>query len=66
MKHTINHPNPEQMARVRAFAEEHGAGWKKTLNSYWFTGRDAAQPDGHLLRQVRNQCGPKWLEQAVI
>ena len=24
---------------------------------------DASRPNGHLLRQVRNQFGPKWLEE---
>jgi hypothetical protein len=27
----------------------------------WFDGRDANEPDGGYLRQIRNQFGPSWL-----
>ena len=37
--------------------------WKETLVFAWFNDRDYnAIPDGHLLRQVRNQFGPAWLD----
>lgn len=54
--------NPEQDARLRAFAAEHGRGWKATLLDMWLTGRDASEVDGHLLRQIRNHFGPAWLD----
>lgn len=53
---------PEQSSRVRLFAESYGAGWKEELLNFWLTGKDAQLADGHLLRQVRNNFGPKWLE----
>lgn len=54
-------PTAEQERRLRAFAENGGQGWKDTLSNLWLTGRDAALPDGHLLRQIRNNLGPSWL-----
>lgn len=53
---------PEQRAAIRQFAIDHGPSWKATLKAYWLTGMDASQPNGHLLRQVRNQLGPQWLK----
>jgi hypothetical protein len=52
---------PEQEAAVVAFARRHGRYWKRELNNAWLNGSDAREPDGHLLRQVRNQQGPRWL-----
>lgn len=54
-------PSPEQLAAVAAFAARHGRDWRYALVDAWLTGRDAREPDGHLLRQVRNTCGPAWL-----
>jgi hypothetical protein len=54
-------PTPEQLEALRQFADRVGHGWKATLNEFWWTGTDANLPDGHLLRQVRNQGGPRWL-----
>lgn len=54
-------PTFEQERRLRLFAESGGQGWKDTLQNLWLTGRDAALPDGHLLRQIRNDLGPSWL-----
>jgi hypothetical protein len=53
---------PEQEARLRAYAAEYGPGWKDRLISSWITGSDDQQPNGHLLRQIRNQLGPTWLK----
>lgn len=54
-------PTPEQLEAIRRFAEKYGVQWKAELRDQWMSGRDAYHPDGHLLRQVRNQCGPQWL-----
>lgn len=54
-------PNEEQLAALRAFKARHGRRWKEDLSSMWVSGKDASQPNGHLLRQVRNQGGPQWL-----
>ena len=51
----------EQAQRLKDFARKHGKDWKSVLSSMWWTGRDANEPDGHLLRQIRNQAGPTWL-----
>lgn len=53
-----------QRERLQAFRDEcvdRGLDWKAELASLWATGRDAGQRDGHLLRQIRNQFGPTWL-----
>jgi hypothetical protein len=58
---TLKKPNPEQLAAVAAYADKHGEFWKEDLQLDWMTGTDASRPSGHLLRQIRNQFGPKWL-----
>lgn len=55
-------PTPEQLARLVEFAKSHGRNWKSELLTLWLNGGDANQRDGHLLRQVRNQLGPSWLD----
>lgn len=62
----IPQPNPEQLEAVKAFAARHGRDWRDALALAWMTGSDANQPAGHLLRQVRNTCGPRWLATASI
>jgi hypothetical protein len=47
----------EQIEAVEAFALKHGAQWKKALAKAWANGTDTKEPNGHLLRQVRNQVG---------
>lgn len=54
-------PTPDQLQRLVRYAERHGRDWKSHLTLDWSTGKDVSQPDGHLLRQVRNQMGPAWL-----
>lgn len=54
-------PNDEQLAALQAYAAKHGAQWKRKLADAWFSGRDSQEPNGHLLRQIRNQAGPSWL-----
>lgn len=52
---------PDQEAAIRRFRERHGKSWKLELSVAWTTGRDASMVDGALLRQVRNELGPRWL-----
>lgn len=50
------------MARaLLAFRTVHGRRWKAKLLLLWSTGRDVEQPDGAVLRALRNQGGPAWL-----
>lgn len=56
-----NQPTPEQIEALQAFADKYGRTWKRTLGDKWMNGRDADEPKGYLLRQVRNQLGPTWL-----
>lgn len=52
----------QHIEALRAFAQQHGKDWKRELLDQWMAGTDAAlNKDGHLLRQVRNNLGPKWL-----
>lgn len=60
MKEKIT-PSEEQLMAVCTYAEKHGRDWKEKLNNAWLNGSDANEPNGHLLRQVRNQFGPSWL-----
>ncbi len=55
-------PTPEQLERLRSFATAYGINWKRALTDAWLAGLDERMQDGHLLRQVRNQLGPRWLE----
>lgn len=57
----IEGPNQAQLAALQAFATKHGAQWKNKLESAWIKGSDDREPEGALLRQVRNQFGPEWL-----
>lgn len=56
-------PTPEQMRVLRELAARRGKSWKNDLMRMWLDGSDANQPEGHLLRQVRNQLGPTWLNE---
>lgn len=58
--------SPEQLAAITRFAARAGAEWKYRLSTAWTTGKDASMPDGHLLRQVRNEHGPEWLENFTL
>ena len=51
----------DQLAAIVAFAASNGRDWKRKLNDAWLNGRDANEPNGHFLRQVRNTLGPQWL-----
>lgn len=54
-------PNEEQLDALRTFAKRHGRQWKSALVNAWAAGSDASEPNGHLLRQLRNRLGPEWL-----
>jgi hypothetical protein len=53
---------PEQAKALNRFAEAHGRNWKSQLRTMWMNGRDALQPDGAYLRQVRNSQPPSFLD----
>jgi YD repeat-containing protein len=59
-------PTADQVAAVAAFATRHGRSWRAELAAAWLSGRDANEPDGHLLRQVRNRFGPRWLRDVTL
>jgi hypothetical protein len=52
---------PEQKQALDTFAAKNGRTWRSKLRALWFSGRDAALPDGAYLRQVRNQQPPAFL-----
>lgn len=54
-------PTAQQARALARFASRHGRQWKSKLKAAWTIGNDYAMPDGALLRQVRNELGPKWL-----
>ncbi|OJV63663.1 MAG: hypothetical protein BGO35_04305 [Burkholderiales bacterium 64-34] len=51
-----------QLQALERFAAKHGQEWKAALSAAWASGQDESMPDGSLLRQIRNQLGPEWLE----
>lgn len=55
-------PSPAQLDALRVYAAMHGRRWKDKLYSDWASGRDACRENGELLRQIRNQFGPLWLD----
>lgn len=55
-------PTTEQLDALRAFATKYGKNWKERLNDMWWNGTDDREPNGGLLRQLRNRFGPRWLE----
>lgn len=61
MKKVKPQPSPEQLQALQAFADKKGRSWKQALSDAWMNGSDDREPNGHLLRQLRNQFGPSWL-----
>lgn len=51
----------EQIAALVSFAARHGRTWKSKLSAMWLNGRDSYEPEGSVLRSVRNGLGPTWL-----
>ncbi|MBB5546516.1 hypothetical protein A8H39_00175 [Paraburkholderia fungorum] len=61
MKQENESLTPEQANALRTFARRHGRYWKKQLATLWTSGRDDREPEGPLLRQVRNNGGHSLL-----
>ena len=60
-------PNREQAGALVRFAETHGRSWRDNLRSHWTGGPDfVLERDRPLLRQVRNECGPRWLNKISL
>jgi hypothetical protein len=55
-------PTREQLQALEDYAARHGRQWKRQLLDDWLSGRDAREPQGPLLRQLRNRFGPRWLQ----
>jgi len=69
MKREIQPPTHEQACAVLRFAKSNGLAWKRALAEHWMNECSAhrlTDADRALLRQVRNQCGPLWLEQVRV
>lgn len=47
----------EQLSAIQEYAAANGARWKMKLGMLWQTGKDSG-----LLRQLRNEFGPAWLQ----
>lgn len=58
---TTKTPTTEQLEALNAFRVKYGRKWRNTLVDKWMLGTDDREPNGHLLRQLRNQFGPSWL-----
>jgi hypothetical protein len=57
-------PNTEQLTAVTDYALAVGPDWKSSLSSDWMRAGTTVyelRDRYHLLQQVRNQHGPKWL-----
>jgi len=52
---------PEQANALLTFARRHGRYWKRKLVDLWQSGRDRREPEGPLLRQIRNGGGHSLL-----
>lgn len=51
-----------QIAALLGFRDRHGRSWKTDLWAAWMNSGDANEPGGAALRQLRNRCGPSWLD----
>jgi hypothetical protein len=58
---SVHQPTSAQVEALRGFAQRHGRYWKSKLKALWIDGKEERHPDAYLLRQVRNEFGPKWL-----
>ena len=56
MKYTQEDLTEDQAKALRLYADLKGRYWKQALRKDWATGKDSA-----LLRQIRNNFGPSWL-----
>lgn len=56
--------SPEAATALLNFAQKYArveGGWKEHLTILWATGGDTQEPDGGVLRSIRNTYGPTWL-----
>ena len=53
-------PTLEQLGALQRFANRSGRLWKAHIIRVWQ--QDSIGPDAALLRQVRNEFGPAWLQ----
>lgn len=44
----------EQNLRLEEFKVQHGPTWRNQLQNLWLTGDDIRQPQGALLREIKN------------
>jgi hypothetical protein len=51
----------EQKAALMAYALRNGRFWKRRLWAAWINGADTQEPEGAVLRQIRNTHGPSFL-----
>lgn len=56
----------DQVEALRAFATKYGPKWKSILMAMWIKGIETKEPNGHLLRSVRNNLGPSWLNGVTL
>lgn len=56
----------EQKQALRTYALRNGRLWKRRLHAAWIDGTDAREPEGPLLRRIRNACGPSLLTRIGI
>lgn len=56
---------PEELAALKAFAQQHGRSWKKVLaETYWPNAR--IWRDQYALHNLRNDLGPEWLKDFTL
>ena len=55
-------PTSDQMHALNHFARRHGRCWRGQLRQCWDDGSDTREPNGYLLRQLRDDFGLKWLD----
>lgn len=63
--------DPKQARAVLAFRDAKGHQWKSRLRNYWLSAEvfkrgPADEETGALLRQVRNELGPRWLQTVTV
>jgi hypothetical protein len=51
----------ERKRALKAYALRNGWFWKQKLFADWLTGHDIDAPEGAILREIRNACGPAFL-----